>query len=238
MIRSGRVRFGRTPMGRWGTPDEVAAGIASYLPRLAFRHRRHPADRRRLPDCVNLRNLRGPDEPIGSVPPPANDKWIPYRHPQPKDLPPELVIPNAIPTDERIWVPVEENVWFRPLLLAASRGYWMNLLRVREVGRALTPPAPATRSMPSCSRGSGATSSTTGLRGGPMPMKRQARPIPSWLIPCRGDDHVIPSERRHDLCRPGWQRRRVRRCVHAHREVPRPLSRNGLGADYVDQFIR
>ena len=77
--------------------------------------------------------------------PPPNDKWMPYRHPQPKDSPPELVIPNAIPTDERIWVPVEENVWFRPLLLAASRGYWMNLLTSPEIGRALTPPASATR---------------------------------------------------------------------------------------------
>jgi len=54
-----------------------------------------------------------------SIAAPASDKWVPYRHPQPKDSPPELVVPNAIPTDERIWVPVEENVWFRPLLLAA-----------------------------------------------------------------------------------------------------------------------
>ena len=65
---------------------------------------------------------------------PADDKWVSYKHPQPKDSPPELVIPNAIPSDERIWVPVDENVWFRPLLLAASRGYWMNLLRVRKSG--------------------------------------------------------------------------------------------------------
>jgi 2,4'-dihydroxyacetophenone dioxygenase len=43
-----------------------------------------------------------------------------------------LIVPHAIPTGERICVPVEENVWFRPLLLAASRGYWMNLLRVRK----------------------------------------------------------------------------------------------------------
>jgi quercetin dioxygenase-like cupin family protein len=66
--------------------------------------------------------------------PAADEKWSPYRHSQPVDSPPELVIPNAIPTDERIWVPVEENVWFRPLLLSASRGYWMNLLRVRKSG--------------------------------------------------------------------------------------------------------
>ena len=59
---------------------------------------------------------------------------VPYRHPQPKESPPELVIPSAIPEDERIWVPQAENVWVRPLCLCASRGYWMNLLRVRKSG--------------------------------------------------------------------------------------------------------
>jgi quercetin dioxygenase-like cupin family protein len=59
---------------------------------------------------------------------------VPYRHPQPKESPPELVIASAIPTDERVWVPQAENVWFRPLCLCASRGYWMNLLRVRKSG--------------------------------------------------------------------------------------------------------
>ena len=59
---------------------------------------------------------------------------VPYRHPQPKESPPERVIPHAIPQDERLWVPQGENVWFRPLCLCASRGYWMNLLRVRKSG--------------------------------------------------------------------------------------------------------
>ena len=49
-----------------------------------------------------------------------NDKWVPYRHSQPRESPPELVIPDAVPRDERIWVPVEDNVWFRPLLLSGS----------------------------------------------------------------------------------------------------------------------
>lgn len=62
------------------------------------------------------------------------EKWIPYRHKQPAESPPELIVPQIIPTDERIWVPVEPNVWFRPLLLSASRGYWCNLLRVRRAG--------------------------------------------------------------------------------------------------------
>ena len=59
---------------------------------------------------------------------------IAYRHPQPKETPPELVIPSVIPADDRVWVPQAENVWFRPLCLCASRGYWMNLLKVRKSG--------------------------------------------------------------------------------------------------------
>jgi 2,4'-dihydroxyacetophenone dioxygenase len=46
----------------------------------------------------------------------AAEARIPYRHPQPKECFPELVIPNAIPEDERLWVPQ------------------MNLLRVRKSG--------------------------------------------------------------------------------------------------------
>ena len=64
----------------------------------------------------------------------AEDRWTPYRHPQPKDSPPELIVPNVIPTDERVWVPVDDNVWFRPLLFCVTRGYWMNLLKVRRAG--------------------------------------------------------------------------------------------------------
>ena len=64
----------------------------------------------------------------------TDNSRIPYRHPQPPESPPELVIPAAIPGDERIWVPQGPNVWFRPLCLCTSRGYWMNLLRVRKSG--------------------------------------------------------------------------------------------------------
>lgn len=58
----------------------------------------------------------------------------PYRHPQPVDCRPEIVLPDAVPTDERIWVPTQENVWFRPLCLNASDGYWTTMLRVRKSG--------------------------------------------------------------------------------------------------------
>jgi 2,4'-dihydroxyacetophenone dioxygenase len=66
--------------------------------------------------------------------PNSSQERIPYRHSQPKESFAELVVPHAIPEDERLWVPQMENVWFRPLCLSASRGYWVNLLRVRKSG--------------------------------------------------------------------------------------------------------
>ena len=59
---------------------------------------------------------------------------MPYQYPNPPDALPEIVVQHAIPKDERLWVPQAENVWFRPLCLNASQGYWMNLLKVRKSG--------------------------------------------------------------------------------------------------------
>lgn len=58
----------------------------------------------------------------------------PYQLPFPKDALSEIVIPHAMECDERVWVPQAENVWFRPLCLNRSCGYWMNLLKVRKAG--------------------------------------------------------------------------------------------------------
>lgn len=41
---------------------------------------------------------------------------------------------QAIPDDERVWVPQAPLVWFRPLLLNTVSGGWCNLLRVRKAG--------------------------------------------------------------------------------------------------------
>jgi AraC-like ligand binding domain. len=46
---------------------------------------------------------------------------------------PEIAI-QAIPEDERIWVPQAPLVWFRPLLFNTVTGGWCNLLRVRKSG--------------------------------------------------------------------------------------------------------
>jgi quercetin dioxygenase-like cupin family protein len=63
-----------------------------------------------------------------------NDPRMPYQLPFPTDALQEIVVPDAVPEDERLWVPQAENVWFRPLCLNRSHGYWMNLLRVRKSG--------------------------------------------------------------------------------------------------------
>lgn len=46
---------------------------------------------------------------------------------------PEIAV-QALPDDERVWVPQAENVWFRPLMLNTVTGSWCNLLRVRRGG--------------------------------------------------------------------------------------------------------
>lgn len=65
---------------------------------------------------------------------PDDDAFKPYQLPFPKDALAEIVVPSAMPDDERIWVPQAENVSFRPLCLNRSQGYWVNLLRVRKSG--------------------------------------------------------------------------------------------------------
>jgi len=58
----------------------------------------------------------------------------PYQLPFPKEAAAEIVVSATIPEDERVWVPQMEHVWFRPLCLNIVQGYWVNLLRVRKAG--------------------------------------------------------------------------------------------------------
>ena len=62
------------------------------------------------------------------------DPKMPYQLRFPDDALEDIVIPDAVPKDERLWVPQAKNVCFRPLCLSRSQGYWMNLLRVRKSG--------------------------------------------------------------------------------------------------------
>ncbi|WP_282607490.1 2,4'-dihydroxyacetophenone dioxygenase family protein [Pelagibius sp. Alg239-R121] len=59
---------------------------------------------------------------------------IPYQLPMPPDALPEIIVPDANSEDERLWVKQAENVYFRPLCLNVSQGYWVTLLKVRKSG--------------------------------------------------------------------------------------------------------
>lgn len=64
----------------------------------------------------------------------TDDRLVPYQLPFPQDAQEEIVIPGAMTEDERLWVPQTETVSFRPLCLSTSQGYWVSLLRVRGAG--------------------------------------------------------------------------------------------------------
>jgi 2,4'-dihydroxyacetophenone dioxygenase len=72
-----------------------------------------------------VESRRGPDT-----------RAIPFRGAQPFGMLPDLVIGGALElaADEQLWVPQGPGVEFRPLLLAVSQGYFVNLLRVRKSG--------------------------------------------------------------------------------------------------------
>jgi quercetin dioxygenase-like cupin family protein len=60
---------------------------------------------------------------------------MPYQHAMPADALPEIVVPDALSEgDQRMWVQQTEQVFFRPLCLNVSQGYWMNLLKVTKSG--------------------------------------------------------------------------------------------------------
>ena len=148
--------------------------------------------------------------------------------------------PDAIPTDERIWVPQGENVWFRPLCLNRCQGYWMNLLKVREVRRAVAAPPPAGGARLRAQGPLALSRARLGGGGGRLRLRAAGRDAHAGRAGRRrGDDHLLPGQRHHVL------RRRLGRAARASRtSSPRSTCaasttpRSASGADYVDQFIR
>jgi quercetin dioxygenase-like cupin family protein len=53
----------------------------------------------------------------------------------PPDMLDEIYIEDARePADERLWVPIGDRVWSRPLCLNVSQGYWVHLIKVTRAG--------------------------------------------------------------------------------------------------------
>lgn len=61
----------------------------------------------------------------------------PYQMAQPRGMRPDLLLSGALDldADQDSWVPqAADGVWFRPLLLSVSEGYFVNLLKVTKSG--------------------------------------------------------------------------------------------------------
>ena len=67
---------------------------------------------------------------------PIDSSKIAYQLPQPMGMVLDTLIAGALALDgdEREWVPQAQGVWFKPLLLNVSHGYYINILQVRASG--------------------------------------------------------------------------------------------------------
>ena len=66
--------------------------------------------------------------------PTRSDDRVPYARPQPWGMRPDMVVPDALNEDPRLWAPVGDGVWSRPLHLNVSGGFYVHLLRVKRSG--------------------------------------------------------------------------------------------------------
>jgi 2,4'-dihydroxyacetophenone dioxygenase len=58
----------------------------------------------------------------------------PYLGQQPEDMRPDLVVPDVMPADERLWVPLNDGVWSRPLHFNVTAGQYTHVMRVTRTG--------------------------------------------------------------------------------------------------------
>ncbi|CAB9505281.1 Cupin 2, conserved barrel [Seminavis robusta] len=83
--------------------------------------------------CASTAN--GEESKSGEAP--VDEAFEPYRGPQPVEALPDIFVPQVLPEEvdeELLWVPQTDTVSFRPLCLCTSGGYYVNLLRVKGAG--------------------------------------------------------------------------------------------------------
>jgi hypothetical protein len=59
---------------------------------------------------------------------------VAFRGTQPDDLRDDLVVDDVLPEDERVWVPLSDGVFSRPLQFNVTQGQYTHLLRVTRSG--------------------------------------------------------------------------------------------------------
>src|SRR3954454_14775513 len=58
----------------------------------------------------------------------------PFVGQQPTDMPDDLVVADVLPTDDRLWVPLDDGVWSRPLHFDVGHGQYTHVMRVTRKG--------------------------------------------------------------------------------------------------------
>lgn len=61
-------------------------------------------------------------------------RLVPYSKPQPWGMTPDIVINDVLTDDERLWAPVGDGIWSRPLQLNVTGGFYTHVLRVKRSG--------------------------------------------------------------------------------------------------------
>lgn len=58
----------------------------------------------------------------------------PFKGEQPGDMRPDLVVADVLPADERLWVPLDDGVWSRPLSFDTTHGSYVHVMKVTRSG--------------------------------------------------------------------------------------------------------
>jgi quercetin dioxygenase-like cupin family protein len=59
---------------------------------------------------------------------------VPFQGAQADDLVHDIVISDVVPADERLWVQLEAGIWSRPLQFNVTQGQYTHVMRVRRSG--------------------------------------------------------------------------------------------------------
>lgn len=68
----------------------------------------------------------------------ADPERVPYQKPQPRDMRPDMVIHDVLgqsnTSDPRLWVPLTEHIFVRPLQFNVTQGQYTHVMRVTKAG--------------------------------------------------------------------------------------------------------
>jgi len=57
-----------------------------------------------------------------------------FRKPQPWGMAADMMLPDVLTSDERLWAPIAPDIWSRPLHLNPTGGFYAHVLKVKRSG--------------------------------------------------------------------------------------------------------